>query len=95
MEATLTEAERIERQATGQRRAEIEVRVYHMGAEPTPGLGYDDRLTVRLGCSANTAYKYLGLPEHRGGIRHRRLGKKYHVTERALREWEGDLKAAA
>ncbi|TVT40658.1 helix-turn-helix domain-containing protein [Hymenobacter setariae] len=45
---------------------------------------------MRLGCSPTTAYLYLGVPEHRGAIRHRRLGKKYHVTERAIREWEGD-----
>jgi hypothetical protein len=95
MEVTLTEAERIAHQATGERRAEIEGRRYHMGAEPTPGLGYDDRLTVRLGLSATTVYKYLALPEQRGGIRHRRMGKKYYVTELALREWAGDLKAAA
>ena len=79
-----------EAQAAGQMRAEIEQRFYHMGAKPTPGLNYDDRLVVRLGLSRTTAYKYLALPEHRGGLRHRRAGKKYHVTERAIREWEGD-----
>ena len=84
-----------EAQATGQRRAEIEARTYHMGAKATPGLDYDNRLTVRLDCSPTTAYKYLGLPEHRGGIRHRRLGKKYYVTELALREWAGDTRLAA
>ena len=84
------ETTRIELEATGRTRAEIEARTYHMGAQPTAGIGYDDRLTVRLGCSPSTAYKYLGLPEHRGGIRHRRLGKKYYVTELALREWAGD-----
>jgi hypothetical protein len=77
-----------ERQFTHE--AEIEQRTYHIGTKPTLGKNYDDRLTVRLGCSPTTAYTYLGLPEHRGGIRHRRLGKKYHVTERAIREWEGD-----
>jgi hypothetical protein len=86
----VTEFKALEAQAAGQARAEAEQRTYHMGAKPTLGKGYDDRLTVRLDCSPNTAYKYLELPEHRGGIRHRRLGKKYHVTERAIREWEGD-----
>lgn len=95
MEATLTEAERFERKAYADRRADIEARRYLMATEPTPGLDYDDRLTVRLGMSATTVYKYLALPEHRGGIRHRRMGKKYYVTELALREWAGDLKAAA
>jgi hypothetical protein len=84
-----------EAKAAGRARAEAEQRTYHMGTKPTLGKGYDDRLTVRLGCSPTTAYTYLGLPEHRGGIRHRRLGKKYHVTERAIREWEGDAKVAA
>jgi hypothetical protein len=82
--------QQLEAQAAGRTRVEIEQRTYHMGTKPTPGLDYDDRLTARLKCSPNTAYKYLSLPEHRGGIRHRRLGKKYHVTERAIREWEGD-----
>jgi hypothetical protein len=27
---------------------------------------------------------------YRGGLRHRRIGKKYHVTESAVREWEGE-----
>jgi hypothetical protein len=73
----------------GQRRAEIENRTYHMGSKPTPGLDYNDRLTVRLGCCAKVAYDYLNLEHKRGGIRHTRMGKKYHITERAVREWEG------
>ena len=77
----------------GKQQAEIENRTYHMGSKPTLGLGYDDRLTTRLGCCASVAYDYLGLT--RGGIRHTRLGKKYHITERAVREFEGDVKAAA
>lgn len=84
-EVTLKEAE-----ALGQRRAEIENRTYHAGEKPTAGREYDDRLITRLGCSQNTLYRYLALPVHRGGIRHRRFGKKIHVTERAIREWEGD-----
>jgi len=79
----------------GQRRAEIEQRTYHMGSKPTLGLDYDDRLTARLGCCASVAYDYLSMEHKRGGIRHTRLGKKYHITERAVREWEGDMKAAA
>jgi hypothetical protein len=79
-------------QARGAQAAEIENRTYHMGKKPTLGKDYDDRLTTRLGCSPTTAYLYLGLAEHRGGIRHRRFGKKYHITERAVRAWEGDIK---
>lgn len=79
-------------QARGAQAAEIENRTYHMGKKFTARRDYDDRLTTRLGCSPTTAYLYLGLPEHRGGIRHRRFGKKYHITERAVRDWEGDTK---
>ncbi len=77
-------------QAEGARRAEVENRTYHMGTKATAGLDYNDRLTVRIGCSSSTAYLYLNLSVHRGGLRHRRIGKKYHVTERAVREWEGE-----
>lgn len=79
----------------GQRRAEIENRSYHMGAKPTLGLDYDDRLVSRLKCCLSTAYAYLELPVGKGGLRHARLGKKYLVTESAVREFLGDLKAAA
>jgi hypothetical protein len=82
-------------EAEGRELAAIANRTYHMGAKPTPGLTYDDRLTTRLGCGSTTAYLYLSQPEHRGGIRHQRLGKKYHITERAVRDWEGDNKAQA
>lgn len=68
---------------------------YHMGQKPTLGKDYDDRLTTRLGIGSTTAYLYLGLPEHRGGIPHRRFGKKYHITERSLQVWEGDRQAKA
>jgi hypothetical protein len=88
--APATNPQIYEAEAAGRARAEAEQRTYHMGTKPTLGLDYDDRLTARLKCSLTTAYTYLGLPEHRGGIRHRRFGKKYHVTERAIREWEGD-----
>ncbi|MGI4737349.1 MAG: hypothetical protein ACRYG7_19460 [Janthinobacterium lividum] len=87
--------QKAEAEAAGRARVEIEQRTYHMGQKPSAGKDYDDRLTVRLSCSPTTAYLYLGLPEHRGGIRHRRFGKKYHITERAVREWEGDSAALA
>jgi hypothetical protein len=70
---------------------EVFIRTYHMGCKPTSGINYDDRLTARLKCSATTAYKYLELPVKRGGLRHARLGKKYLVTEQAVRDWLGDL----
>lgn len=79
----------------GQQAAEIENRTYHMGTKPTPGLGYDDRLTTRLKCCSKTAYAYLDLLPHNGGLRHRRLGKKYHITERDVRRFEGEVSADA
>jgi hypothetical protein len=77
-------------QAEGKQRAEIENRTYHMGKKVTASLDYDDRLTTRLKCSPTTAYAYLSLPVKRGGLQHRRFGKKYHVTERAVRSFEGE-----
>jgi hypothetical protein len=77
-------------QAEGKQRAEIENRTYHMGKKATVGLDYDDRLTMRLKCSPTTAYAYLNLPIKQGGLSHRRLGNKYHVTERAVRDFEGE-----
>ena len=68
--------------------AEVANRTYHMGSTPTAERGYDDRLTTRLGQCATTCYKYLGLPVERGGLRHARLGKKYHVTEQDVRDFE-------
>ena len=77
-------------QARGAHAAEIENRTYHLGTKPTAGLDYDDRLTARLKCCSKTAYSYLELPVTRGGLAHRRLGKKYHVTERDVRRFEGE-----
>lgn len=77
-------------QAHAEQRAEIENRTYHMGKKATAGLDYDDRLTTRLKCSPSTAYAYLSLPVKQGGLHHRRLGNKYHITERAVRKFEGE-----
>ncbi len=72
---------------------------YHLGTEPTPGRGYDDRLTVRLGVSRSTIMAELDLWRAHagklGGLRHALGGKKYWVSELACREWLGDAKAAA
>jgi hypothetical protein len=78
-------------QAQAKQRAEIENRTYHMGTKSTAGLDYDDRLTMRLKCCAATAYTYLALTAQNGGLRHTRLGKKYHITERDVRRFEGEL----
>jgi hypothetical protein len=81
--------------AAAKAEAEVTTRTYHMGSKQTLGLDYDDRLTTRLKCSLSTAYAYLELAVHQGGLRHARLGKKYLVTELAVREFLGDIKAAA
>ena len=47
-------------------------------------------LPARLKVSRTTLLKYLAEPVSRGGIRHRRAGSVYLVTERACREWSGD-----
>ena len=83
-------------EAEGREQARILRRMYHMGSKPTLGLDYDDRLPVRLGCCAATAYAYLDLYQHdAAGLRHTRAGKKYLISEQAVQEWLGDLKAAA
>jgi hypothetical protein len=79
--------------AQAQAAAEVATRTYHMGTKPTPGLGYDDRLTTRIKCCATSCYTYLDLPVQRGGLRHQRIGKKYLITEQAVREWLGDAEA--
>jgi hypothetical protein len=83
-------AAQVAAEVLAKQRAEIETRTYHMGKKATAGLDYDDRLTRRLKCSPSTAYAYLSLPVKEGGLRNRRIGKKYHITERAIREWEGE-----
>jgi hypothetical protein len=70
--------------------AEVKARTYHLGRKPTPGRGYDDRLTMRMGVSDDTLRSYLQLSHKRGGLRHKRAGKRYLVTEQAVREWLGD-----
>lgn len=79
--------------------AELLGRTYHLGTGPTPGRGYDDRLTVRLGLCRSTLLVELHLwrdfAGRRGGLRHISAGKKYLVSELAVREYLNDLKAAA
>ncbi|GAB3669811.1 hypothetical protein GCM10027594_34520 [Hymenobacter agri] len=64
-------------------------RTYHLGTKPTPGRGYDDRLTMRTGLSATTCYEYLRLDAKRGGLVGRQVGTKWIVTEEAVRAFEG------
>jgi hypothetical protein len=67
------------------------MRRYHTKPERTPGLDYDDRLTVRTGRSLKYLYKFLALPENKGGLRNDK-GSYYVVTELAVREWQRDVK---
>ncbi|MGI4736466.1 MAG: hypothetical protein ACRYG7_14925 [Janthinobacterium lividum] len=91
---TITDRKLLVDIATAQRGAEKEAeianRTYHMGQKSSPDLDYDNRLTTRLGCCSKTAYAYLELLPHKGGLRHIRLGKKYHITERDVRRFEGE-----
>jgi hypothetical protein len=82
-------------EAAGRERERLLLRTYHMGTKPTLGLDYDDRLTTRLNCCSSTAYAYLGLYQtDPAGLRHTRAGKKYLISEQAVREWLGDFKAS-
>lgn len=47
-------------------------------------------LPARLKISRTTVLKYLALPVEQGGLRNRRAGTVYLVTERACREWSGE-----
>jgi hypothetical protein len=67
--------------------AEVQTRTYHLGHEPTPGRGYDDRLTMRTGVGLTKLRELLALPIERGGLRHQRNGRNYIVTERAVCEF--------
>ncbi len=48
------------------------------------------QLTARMGMGRTTLLKYLSQPECHGGIRHRRAGSAYLVSEQAVRDWFGD-----
>lgn len=51
------------------------------------------QLEGRMNMSRSTLLKYLGLAEVHGGIRHRRAGSTYLVSEQAVRDWFGDSRA--
>jgi excisionase family DNA binding protein len=50
----------------------------------------------RLKCGKTKAYELLLAYEEgkEGGIRHKRIGNKYIISEKAVREWLGDLPTA-
>lgn len=47
-------------------------------------------LATRMNMGRSTLLKYLNLAECHGGIRHRRAGSIYLVSEQAVRDWFGD-----
>jgi len=68
-----------------------ETRTYHLGTAPTPGRGYDDRLTMRLGPSRTKLMEELSLwtqfGGRRGGLPHKRVGTSYWVSETDCRAY--------
>jgi hypothetical protein len=71
--------------------SEMLARTYHLGSIITPGRGYDDRLTIRMGLGRSKLRELLEIGPVRGGLRRSRAGDKFLVTEAAVREWLGDL----
>ncbi|MCA8830307.1 hypothetical protein [Hymenobacter pini] len=82
-------------QATAQAEAEVLNRRYLLSPKRTAGLGYDDRLTARLGCGKTKAYELLQVCPSQGGLRHLRVGNKYIVSEQAVRDLFGDTPTVA
>ena len=72
--------------AAAQAAAEMLTRTYRLGSEPTPGLPYNDLLSVRAKCSDTKLREALKRPIARGGLRHQLNGTRYVVTELAVRE---------
>jgi hypothetical protein len=66
-------------------------RTYHFGNEPTPGLPYDDRFSMRTGIVGDELQEFMNTPEYFNRLRHTKIGNRILVTERAIREWFGDL----
>lgn len=66
-------------------------RTYHFGDEQTPGLPYDDRFSVRMALTGDDLKEFMNTPEQFGRLRHTKIGSRIVVTERAIREWLGDI----
>lgn len=82
--------------ARAKHEAEVAIRTYVQSPKQSREKEYDDRLHVRLNCGKTKAYGLLKAYEqgHEGGLRHRRIGNKYIVTEQAIKEWEGGLEVS-
>jgi hypothetical protein len=59
------------------------MRTYHLGAKPTPGRGYDNRLKMRLGCGSDKARELVTS----GVIPCVNLGCRYSICEQAVRDF--------
>lgn len=68
-------------------RAAVESRRFILSKNITPGLGYDDRLTARLGVSRTTVFKLIG----EGKLKPTPIDGKIIVSERAIRRFEDGL----
>jgi hypothetical protein len=66
-------------------------RTYHFGNERTPGLLYDDRFSMRTGITGDDLREFMSTPGQFDQLRHTKIGNRILVTERAIREWFGDL----
>jgi len=64
-------------------REEVESRRYRLCDKITPGLGYDDRLPIRLGLSKNTIRKYV----NSGLLQAVKLEGKIIMSESAVRRF--------
>ena len=84
-------AARLAAETTATAEANALARTYHLGATPTAGRGYDDRLPMRVGVGATLLREQLELWQRhggkRGGLRHLRFGVKYIVSEADVREF--------
>lgn len=73
---TAEEATMLDRMA----RASVLSRRYILSAKQTPGLGYDDRLQVRLGIGRTKAYQLIA----EGQLQTRQVGGKHIISETAV-----------
>lgn len=88
--ARLLEAQQRDRLAAEAEQAALSV-VYRLHGEPDPTRPYGGLLTLRLDISERTAYALLS----DGALRYTCAGKKnYRVSERAVREYLGDMTPA-
>lgn len=87
----------VEAAAAAKAKAESEAaelaRTFHLGAEPTKGRGYDDRLTMRTGYSRSTLLPLLkagiGRKPEYGVLVGLFAANKWIVSEAAVRAWLG------